>query len=277
MASAGVMRDFGRLPTGRKVLIFGVIAFLMGLIYFKFAYKGLKADVEAAQARHQIAVKQNDTLEKDIPKFADLRARKDELDGTIREMQKALPTEAEVPAFFETLERKVTETGVDYTKWTKRAEEPIDAFVKVSFDVEITGTFMQVKRFFASLVEKKQKREAAASGQEEGKVEERERVVSIENLQILQPTIRNRELILTAKFTAVTFRQADKAPAAPGSPASSLPPAPADGPPAPELPPANTPKGAKVRVEDSLKKGEQRDTLKPEPSGSGSARLKGGM
>jgi hypothetical protein len=165
----------------------------------------------------------------------------------------------------------VNEAGVEVNRLKQAPESPIETFIKVPVDIEMTGTFMQIKKFFASLVPKKKKPgEDAATAD----IVERERIVSIDNLTLLDPKVKNREIILTAKFTAVTFRQEDKAPAAPGAPAeSALPPAPADGTDA--LPPANTPKGARLRVEDSLKKGEQRDTLKPEPA-TGSARLKEG-
>ena len=37
--------------------------------------------------------------------------------SSIEKNQTALPTEAEVPAFFETLQRKVAESGVEIRKW----------------------------------------------------------------------------------------------------------------------------------------------------------------
>ncbi len=271
MATSGVMADFGRMPTSRKVLVFAAIGLVLGLLYFKFGLKSLRADVEEAREANDANVALNQKLELDVPRYTKLRAKKELLDATIRQLQCALPTEAEVPAFFEGIERKVTETGVEVTKWTKKAEEPIDTFVKVPLDVEITGTFMQVKRFFASLVEKKQtKRDAVPSGDRAG--EECERIVSIENLVISQPTVRNREIVLSAKFTAVTYRQEDKAPAGPGAASAAAPASPASGDAKP-LPSAATPNGAKLRVEESLKKGEERDTV----TGSGSARLKGGL
>ena len=287
MATSGVMADFGRMPASRKVLVFVVIGALLGLLYFRFVYRSLKADVTAAEAKLKVSASANATLEADIPRFAQLRAKKEILDATIVEHQKALPTEAEVPAFFETVERKITEAGVEVVKWNKKIEEPIEAFVKVPLDVELTGTFLQLKRFFASLVEKK-KPKNVVPGQGNG-VEERERVVSIENLVLSQPTVRNREIFMTAKFTAVTFRQEDKAPAAPGAPGSvpenSPPPGSSPDGPAPSAPPPlpssggllGAPAAAKARVEDALQKSEQRVKDGTTDPGAGSARLKGGL
>ena len=267
MAASGAMADFGRMPNSRKVLVFVIIGLVLGLLYWRFIFKGLKEKVDRTEVQHAQMVQQNKTLESDIPKFAVLRQQMAELQKTVEENQKALPTEAEVPHFFETLERKMTESGVEITKWKKGNEEPIEAFVRVPVEIELVGTFLQLKRFFASLVEQKQ----TPTVDEQG-VEERERIVSIENLSLQQPVVRNREIVLTAKFTAVTFRQDDKGKAA-------LAPAAVPSGGAKPLPPANTPSGAKARTEDSMKKDQERvDDADKKANDQGSAtKLKEGM
>jgi len=84
-------------------------------------------------------------------------------------------------------------------------------------EVELSGTFMQIKRFFASLVQRDVRLPGSALTESGG--EAPERIVSIEDLSLSNPTVANREIVLTAKFTAVTFRQADKPtpPATPGA------------------------------------------------------------
>src|SRR5688572_12799323 len=250
MASSGVMADFGRLPPQRKASAFGVIGVVLGLLYFQFVYKPLESNLAAAEADNKAKAAQHQKLAADIPKFETLKTKMKELTQVITENQKALPTEAEVPAFFETLERKVTESGVEIKRWKKLKEEPVEAFYRVPVEIEITGTFMQIKRFFASLVQKGIAPMVSASGQ----VEERDRIVSIDNLNLGSPTVRNREIHLNAKFVAVTFRQDDPAAVAP-APAKGAkgakpapPPAAAPAPAAPPLPSAGTPAGAKARV-----------------------------
>ncbi len=248
MATSGPLNDFARMPTQRKVLVFVVIGLALGGLYWQFIYKGLKSDLEQAEASNQQMVSQNEKLAKDIPAYDKLKAKISELEAKIAENQKALPTEAEVPAFFETLERKVTESGVEINKWKKLKEEPVESFVKVPVEIEINGTFMQIKRFFASLVQKGVTPVVPA----DGLLEEKERIVSVENLALTTPVVRNREINLTAKFIAVTFRQDDKAAAAAAAKKTETP--------APKgLAPASTPKGAKERVENSLDKGDKVD------------------
>ncbi|MGE0402841.1 MAG: type 4a pilus biogenesis protein PilO [Kofleriaceae bacterium] len=250
MATPGVLNDFARMPTQRKVLVFAVIGLLLGAIYWQFFFKKLDSELAQAENTSQSLAAQNDKLAKDIPAYDKLKARIGELEAKIQENQKALPTQAEVPAFFETLERKVKESGVEINKWKKNKEEPVETFVKVPVEIEINGTFMQIKRFFASLVQKDVSPIAPVTPSE-NQVEERERIVSIENLSLTNPVVRNREINLTAKFIAVTFRQEDKAeePAKKGNAKAGAKP----------LAPASTPKGAKQRVEGAIDKGDQKD------------------
>ena len=270
MAASGPMADFARLPNDRKVLVFVVAGGLLGLLYFQFAYKPLADDLEAATEENSAKARLNKKLGDDIPEYENLKTRLKDLDERIARNQEALPTEAEVPAFFEMLERKVRQSGVEVTKLTKLNEAPFESFIKVPVDIELTGSFMQIKRFFASLVQK----DVSPAGQAGGDDEDRERVVSIENLQLVNPTARNREIVLTARFVAVTYRQEE--PAGTGAPPPGVVQQPAAA--KPPMPSAATPAGAKARTEDALKKDQERvDSKAPAGTGDGSARLKGGM
>jgi Tfp pilus assembly protein PilO len=299
MAAGSVMADFARMPTQRKVMVFVVIGVVLGLLYWKFVYKALADDLEAAQADHDSKVQTNRKLAEDIPKFQELVTHVAKLRELIEKNQTALPSEAELPAFIETLQHKVTESGVETRKWTYRTPEPVETFVKVPFEVEVSGTFMQIKRFFASLVQHDVK---LLPSDDDRANEEHDRIVSIENLTLTTPTVKNRDIILTAKFTAVTFRQEDKPPdsapaqgqpapaSAPKPPTPSAPPAPTAPLPSqgagsaspPPLPSAATPAGAKARVERSIEKGDARNRNaagvgQAKAPAAGSDRLKGGL
>ncbi|MFN0248250.1 MAG: type 4a pilus biogenesis protein PilO [Kofleriaceae bacterium] len=251
MATSGALNEFARMPTQRKVLIFAVIGLALGGLYWQFIYKGLNEDLEQSQQANQRMAQENAKLAKDIPEYDKLKAKIGELEAKIAENQKALPTEAEVPAFFETLERKVKESGVEINKWKKLKEEPVESFVKVPVEIEINGTFMQIKRFFASLVQKGVTPVTPITPTIPGQVEEKERIVSVENLSLTSPVVRNREINLTAKFVAVTFRQEEKKPGKDTKKGAAAP--------AKSMAPASTPKGAKERTEDAIDKGDQKD------------------
>src|SRR4051794_27240980 len=104
------MADFARMPTRQKVMVFVVIGIVIGLLYRQFILKGLDADLEEAKNENIGKIALNKKLELDIPEFEKLKERMITLKRIIDENQKALPTEAELPAFFETLNRKVLES-----------------------------------------------------------------------------------------------------------------------------------------------------------------------
>ena len=258
-----MMSDFAALPQRQKVMIFLIVGGVLGAIYWKVGYRRLTDNLSNAEQQHEQKAAQNKQLEKDIPEFELLKTRMVSIKRMIDENQKALPTEAELPAFFETLNRKVIESGIEVTRSSIGHEEPVERFLKVPISYEIQGTFVQIKKFFASLVTKPkkpgEKPDVLPNG--EPAPEERERIVSIENLQIMNPVVRNREIKLTAKFVASTYRQEEAKGAAPAPAAKSAPaaaPAPAPAPAAPAKPATSTPAGAKASTEQSLDKGAQR-------------------
>jgi type IV pilus assembly protein PilO len=251
-----IIADFARMPTRQKVMVFIAIGGLLAAIYWQFGYKSLVADLEAAQNENNSKKQQNTKLVKvDIPDFERLKTRAVTLKRIIDENQKALPSEAELPAFFETLNRKILESGIEVVRSKQGKEEPVETFVKVPIEYEIQGTYAQIKKFFASLVPKRKKpgQQAEPTPGGEQAVEERERIVSIENLSLSAPSVRNREIRLTAKFTASTYRQEEKS--APAKPAAAAP-APAAG---SATAPASTPKGAKQQTEKALDVGDKKD------------------
>lgn len=272
-----VMADFAKLPRRQKVMLFAVIALMLGLLYNQFVLKKLKADLEEAQGEHDSKVAENSRLEHDIPEFQKLKARMVNLNRIIDENAKALPTEAELPAFFDMLNRKVLESGVEVVRSSQGKEVPIESFVKVPIDYEIQGSYTQIKKFFASLLPHK-KKAGEADGQD-GEVAEKERIVSIENLSLSNPTVRNREIRLTAKFTASTYRQEEKGDAAPGprpAPKPTTPPPPQQPKVNPSATGASTPAGAKAKTDDAMDKNQQRNNGASSVD-SGSARMKGGL
>jgi type IV pilus assembly protein PilO len=286
---AGALSDFGRKSTQYKVGVFAAIAVVLGLIYWKgplpFGYKKTHVKLEKARGDNKSLINESNKLDADAKEYKKKLAEADQLNKIIEENQKALPTEAELPAFFDTLGRKIGEAQVEVRRWDYQKEVPIDAYVKVPVEIEVTGTFYQLKRFFSSLSQRDQ---PPPTPNPDGTTppEERERIVTIENLQIYDPKIRNRELVMTAKFTASTFRQDAPAPDAkakdkdkdkkkPGAAGSGS----GAGSAGSALPPAATPDGVKARTEGALQTDVKRteDGLGSASPTAGSDKLKGGV
>jgi type IV pilus assembly protein PilO len=263
---AGALSEFGRRPIGYKVGVFAAIGAVLALLYLKapipFGYKAAKAKLDDARSENSELLSTSTKLDNDAKEYKKKLAEADDLNRMIEENQKALPTESELPAFFDTLGRKVGEAGIEVRRWDYQRELPIESYFKVPIEIEVTGTYYQIKRFFASLAQ----RDPVPTVRPDGttQVENRERIVTIENLQLYDPKIRNRgELTMTAKFIASTFRQ-DAPAAAAADDKKPVKPKPVPAGAGSAQPPAATPAGAKARAEEAMDKSQQRsdDKLK---------------
>jgi Tfp pilus assembly protein PilO len=297
---AGALADFSRRPLQQKVLIFIGIGAGIGLLYWQFMLSPLIKARDAAKADLDAQKGEQVRLRDQKKRYDALVADEAHLHDEIEQNQKALPTESEMPAFFDMLSRKTGEAGIELVKREIKKDVIIEAggppppppgakaapatpvaggasFIKVPVDIEVTGTFYQLKKFMSSL------RPKAATDQpaDPDAVEEKDRIVTIEQLAIVDPKVRNNEIVLTARFTAATFRA--KPPelipgAAPGTPGG--PPAPATPPTAGGGAPANlapgtpvptgvtrSPKGMETKTNAAMDKSDQRTQNAAESSG----------
>lgn len=298
---AGALADFSRRPLQYKVLVFVGIGALLGLLYWQFMLSPLIKERDAAKADLDAQKGEQVRLRDQKKRYDDLVAQEARLRSEIEQNQKALPTESEMPAFFDMLSRKTGEAGIELVKREIKKDVIIDAggaaaappppaggkaapatvsvaaasFIKVPVDIEVTGTYYQLKKFMASLRPKKAEQQPS----DPDAVEEKDRIVTIEQLAILDPKVRNNEIVLTARFTAATFRA--KAPdVVPGAAA----PKPAAAPPAgagagsnvPLNQPANTPvptgatrnpDGLKTKTNAAMDKSDERAQKASESGG----------
>lgn len=293
---AGALAEFSRRPPGTRAAIYAGIAGALGLLYFQFGLAPVRKSVASAENDLKDAVSDARKLAGDKKKQDELRATQAELRKQIDQNQRALPTDAEMPAFFDMLARKFSEAGVQVNHREVKKEIAVDNFVKAPVEIEIVGTYYQIKQFFASLRPHADAAPSADGPDSDVGAADKDRIVTIEDISVFDPRVVQNQLMMTAKFTASTFRTVIAAPATPATatPAAGAATKPATG--------ANTggdpavapsplkPSDAKKAAEDAYRKGDERardaaasagDPLPPEPAptpgrGSGLDRIKGG-
>lgn len=218
---AGALADFSRRPPGVRVAVYVAIALVLGLLYYQVALAPVRKAVKEAEANRDAAINEASALAEQKKKRDALVQAQEDLRKKIEQNQKALPTDAEMPAFFDMLARKFNEAGVQVNRREIKREVQVEEFIKAPVEIEITGTYYQVKQFFTSL---RPHADAPADGEGSEGEADKDRIVTVENLQVFDPRVVNKSLIVTARFTASTFRTAvvepPAAPATPGAPAA---------------------------------------------------------
>jgi Tfp pilus assembly protein PilO len=307
---AGALADFSRRSLQYKVAVFTGAGVLLGLVYWQFMLSPLIDERDAANEELENQKGEQARLKDQKKRYDDLVADEARLRAEIEQNQKALPTEAEMPAFFDTLSRKTGEAGIELLKREIKPDVIIDAlgsgpapgkaaapaaagtatFIKVPVEIEVVGSFYQIKKFLSSLRPKRN----TASAADPDAVQEKDRLVTIEALTVTDPKVKNNEIVLTARFTASTFRaKPAETPALPAAPGGAAAPARPPGPGAAAAPAkpgvAARPSTMKAKTEGAMDASEERTrnaaesagekVMRDSSSGSGSGvdRVKGGM
>ena len=199
-------------PAYKAGILLGCFA-VLGLLYYQFSYSDMLDERDRLDARKVELINAQTKLNKDLADKKRLAEQNEILQRTIRDNQKALPTEAELPSFFDHLQRKAGDAGVNIRRWDRREERDVDIYIRVPVEVEITGNFYNLMRYF-SLLGANTRGAAVSAGRAEERLDER--IVSIEGLSLGDAKLKDGDVILAARFTASTFRQQAPPPSAGG-------------------------------------------------------------
>jgi hypothetical protein len=209
MASAGFAADFAKRPPAVKLGALVVVLLLLGLGYYQLVFKKLRQDLRDVESEAAALVQRERQIAKETKEYDTLRAELDKLEYVIAANERALPDAAQLDSFFGLILRKAKDAGLVVRRWDPAKEVAVDETIyKVPLDVELDGTFYQVKRFFYLLWMMNQTSDDEPSdGVTAEQIEDRDRILTVEDLRIVAPRVRTGDLEVTVSFRASTFRK----------------------------------------------------------------------
>jgi type IV pilus assembly protein PilO len=201
MAGKSFLENIPKWSTNQKVMALLVPPVLLGLLYYQFGYVAASETQAALEAQQSELLNQQSQLDADLETKKRLLQRMEELQQSIRANERALPTNAELPAFFDFLQRRAGEAGVSIRKWDQSPSEKVDIYVRVPVKIDVSGSFSSLVKFFYLLGPMSRDanqgaRQTLAAG---------ERIVSVEDLELGDAKVEDREVMLVARFVAATF------------------------------------------------------------------------
>lgn len=251
-----VLTQFSKLSPVMKMLVLIIVTALVFLIYWQFVYSDLRAEKKSEQDQRSSLLGQQASLHKRVDDLVTLKEKRDKLKDKAATIEFALPSNPEINAFLDDLQTKAGIAQVSFKSWKQNKEIHVDKYEKMPLEVTVEGTFYQLLKYFSLLGPPDERDQSSL---DDGPKFDRPRTV--ENLKIAEAAIRNDEIILSATFTAATFRQ--KAPEPPPGATKAKPgkAAPKTGgggfhPPG-QKPPSNIVEKTKQNVKTNLKKEEK--------------------
>lgn len=193
MAQGDALERLSKQPRGKKIVMLVAVVAAFGLGYWFFFYADMATEERAILGSITRDKKKAEELRDKRKKYDDLLKKKREIEGELAQNAVRLPSSAELPAFFVHLQAQATAANVRLAKWTRADEVMVETYVKVPVAVEVRGSFHQILEYFKLLYETP-------------------RIITVEDLTIGDGKVEGDRLMLSAKFQASTFREADKPP-----------------------------------------------------------------
>jgi Tfp pilus assembly protein PilO len=193
-SSSELMERFAKAPTSTKVGVFVGIGAVLGLGYWYFFYSDLQEQLAGQKSQAKRYATEEIKLKDRKKEYRQLVDEKKSIEGQLANNQISLPASSELPSFFVSLQAQAIAANVQLVKWDRDDEVPVETYVKVPVSMNVRGDFYQILEYFKLLYETR-------------------RIITVENLYIGDGLREGDRFLLTAKFTASTFRQADLPPA----------------------------------------------------------------
>ncbi len=176
-----------KLSVKKKVVALVVLVCLVGIIFWFFFHSplrdeldGLKKDHAGFQQERADANRRKATYEKD-------RTKRDELKKNVAQQLRALPSDAEMSSFLNSLNTQSELVGLEIVSVTPQKEEISKYYAKIPVKLTLEGTFHQLAKFFYL-------------------VGSLDRIINIENITFKLKEIEESGAVLTADVLATTFR-----------------------------------------------------------------------
>lgn len=140
--------SFAALPVGAKVfvLVLGLVLLTAG--YYFGLHMGLEEETEAAIRRSKVLegqLKEANDRQREYLRLREELGAREQLD---KQNLRVLPTNAEIPAFLDDLNRLAELSGLETASVKPQPEVAEEFYISVPVSLEIRGKYHQLAKFF---------------------------------------------------------------------------------------------------------------------------------
>jgi type IV pilus assembly protein PilO len=162
------MAKFSEMSTGSKLMILGLIALLIGAVYYFLPYNSKNQENLQLKAKINDKNAENARLREFEPKLQQLNRDMAILEQQIERGKKVVPDDKDADQFIRLLHDTAASSGIEIRRYTALPVANHEFYSDVPFAIDIDGPYYSVMIFFQ-------------------KVSELERIVNIDNLQVANP------------------------------------------------------------------------------------------
>jgi type IV pilus assembly protein PilO len=176
-------------PLRSKIAILAAIVIVVSGIYWYFVWSPKAEELKGARGNLQRLKKKLDEYEsiaKELPKF-ELEFKR--LNSEFQIASLKLPKEKEIPTLIDGVYAQVSASGLEPINFVPKKEVKKDIYSEIPVQMGVAGSYAQLSTFFE-------------------RISQLPRIVNVRDLNLKRDdkTSKENDIVLSADFTAVTFR-----------------------------------------------------------------------
>jgi type IV pilus assembly protein PilO len=184
---ASVIEQFEKIPLKQRALALAVLLILIVGGFYYFVYMPKAARIKGDRNRLNSLSSEVQVLQTIEAKNKEYKRMIAELSGQLAQARTQLPGEREIPVLLEQIARFGQEAGIEFMSFRPSPEIPKDFYNEVPMALSIRGPFHNIGMFL-------------------DKISHYPRIISIRNLTMGNPVVKEGYLMLTSNCTATTYR-----------------------------------------------------------------------
>jgi len=184
---ASIIEQFEKIPLKQRALALGVLLVLICVAFYYFVYMPKAAAIATDRKRLNTLSSEVQVLQTIEAKNKEYKRMIAELKGQLEQARLQLPGEREIPVLLEQIAHFGKEAGIEFISFRPGAENAKDFYNEVPMALAIRGPFHNIGMFL-------------------DKISHYPRIISISNLAMGNPLVKEGYLMLTSTCTATTYR-----------------------------------------------------------------------
>ena len=163
---------------------------ILGLVVVSVYFMGVAPENEKAE-RSQREIDSLDAklvkkkaIAKDLTRY---QVEVERLKQKLNEALTQLPNQSEIPELLQKLATLVEQSDCQMAKFSPKGEIRQDFYARIPVEMEITGNYHSIALFF-------------------DRVSKLDRIVNVSAIQLEEPKLENKKVVLSATFEATTFK-----------------------------------------------------------------------
>ncbi|NJD11725.1 MAG: hypothetical protein FIB01_15235 [Gemmatimonadetes bacterium] len=139
-------------PQKQKLLLLGIVPFLLALAYYQFLYRPRSTEIDGLQTRYETLASQNQAAEAALARYGPNLGRQLALyEQHLAVIERLIPSRNDIPNLLVAMGEQAQATQVQWGGFVPAAEEAGAYYSKQSYEISVSGLYHDIGSYLAAI------------------------------------------------------------------------------------------------------------------------------